>query len=366
MSRIIEPWRGKVLLQTTHGSKLYNLNHEASDDDIYIVTEHGPARQKMSTIDGVTTDIFIIGLDAFLEKVGKGTHQAIEALNSPVKEVAPEYASFFAGIRTYSTLIEETYDRTIRTLAKGDTFKKRRHACRLAVNLLELRKYGRFNPSLSDEQVKLVNELASNEDLISAIAEFMVITRVKVERQMIVLVDMDGVIADWSAEYNRLLDIEDPNKEIPRTPDQRTFDLFHERPQAHKDTILKVMNTPGFYRNLKPITGAFDALRRMVNAGHIVYLVSSPFPSNETCAGDKFSWVEEHLGHEWAKRLIITMDKTPVVGTILIDDKPEIKGAVTPSWEHVVFDQAWNRQVTDKLRMKSWADLPEVLGERNL
>lgn len=180
--KTIEPWRGKVLLKTIHGSKLYNLSHENSDDDIYIVTERGPAKQKMSTEDGVTTDIFLIGLDEFLHKVFRGTHQAIEALNSPVKEVAPEYASFFDGIRAYSPLIEETYDRTIRHLANGDTYKKRRHACRLALNLLELRRYGKFNPSLSARQVKLVNELATNEDLSNAIAEFMGITRVKVER----------------------------------------------------------------------------------------------------------------------------------------------------------------------------------------
>lgn len=111
---------------------------------------------------------------------------------------------------------------------------------------------------------------------------------------MIILVDMDGVIAAWSAEYDRLLDIADPLKEIQRTPDQRTFDLFAGRPQAHQDTILGVMNTPGFYRNLKPIDGAKEALEEMVDMGHTVYIVSSPFPTNPTCASDKFAWVIEH------------------------------------------------------------------------
>lgn len=179
---------------------------------------------------------------------------------------------------------------------------------------------------------------------------------------MIVLVDMDGVIADWSAEYNRLLDIEDPNREITRTPDQRTFDLFSARPKAHQETILRVMNKPGFYDDLDPIDGAFDALNWMVSEGHTVYLVSSPFPTNPTSASGKLSWVMKHLGIEWAKRLIITMDKTPVYGDVLIDDKPEIKGSVSPSWDHIVFDQPWNQHVTTKLRMRDWGDLREVLG----
>lgn len=182
MSKIIEPWRGKTLLHAIHGSKLYNLSHEGSDDDTYIVTEHGPAKQKMSFEDGVTTDIFVIGLDEFMSKLYKGTHQALEALNSPIKEVSSDYAAFFGALRLYSTQIEETYDRTIRHLSTGETFKKRRHACRIALNLTDLRKYGRFNPSLSDEQVRLVNELASNETITSDLRDILVATRVKEKR----------------------------------------------------------------------------------------------------------------------------------------------------------------------------------------
>lgn len=147
---------------------------------MYIVTEHGPARQKISTQDGVTTDVFVIGLQEFLRKCYKGTHQALEALHSREKEVAPEYRAFFEGHRTYSPDIEETYDRTIRHLAVEESFKRRRYACRLAVNLLDMRMYGRFDPSLTNEQVQLVNELATYEDLPSAISRFLGTTRVKV------------------------------------------------------------------------------------------------------------------------------------------------------------------------------------------
>ena len=178
---------------------------------------------------------------------------------------------------------------------------------------------------------------------------------------MIILVDMDGVIAEWSAEYDRLLDIADPNQEITRTPNQRTFDLFSGRPQAHQETILGVMNTPGFYRNLKPIEGAREALAEMVDMGHTVYLVSSPFPTNPTCASDKFAWVIEHYGIEWAKRLILTMDKTAVVGDVLIDDKPEITGSVEPEWGHVVFDARWYQHVIDKPRVMDWANWKSVV-----
>lgn len=178
---------------------------------------------------------------------------------------------------------------------------------------------------------------------------------------MIILVDMDDVVADWKSEYNRLLDIEDPNNEIPRTPAQRTFDLFYKRSEKHQETILRVMNTSGFYRNLKPIDGAKQALNDMVASGHTVYLVSSPFPSNPTCASDKFDWVEDNYGPEWTKKLILTMDKTAVAGDVLIDDKPHIEGQLNPSWDHIVYDQLWNRKVKNKLRMLDWSEWKNVL-----
>lgn len=178
---------------------------------------------------------------------------------------------------------------------------------------------------------------------------------------MIILVDMDGVLCHWNHEYDRLLDLADPEKLITRTPEQRTFDLFGGRPEAHQKMILDVMNTPGFYRNLAPIEGGKEALNEMIELGHTVYLVSSPFPSNPTCASDKFAWVIEHLGEEWAQRLILTMDKTAVVGDVLIDDKPKIHGKVVPEWTHVVFDAPWNQEEHDKPRVMDWSDWKSVV-----
>jgi 5'-nucleotidase len=180
---------------------------------------------------------------------------------------------------------------------------------------------------------------------------------------MQILVDMDGVIASWNTEYDRLLDIEDPYFTVTRTPNQRTFDLFSGRSKEQQDIILKVMNTPGFYANLEPIPGAKEALNEMIDLGHTVFLVSSPFPSNPTCASDKFDWVEKHYGHEWTKRTILTMDKTAVSGDVLIDDKPEVKGAATPDWEHIVFDCPWNRAVSGKRRILDWSDWKSVVLE---
>lgn len=179
-----------------------------------------------------------------------------------------------------------------------------------------------------------------------------------------ILVDMDGTIADWGKEYDFMLDtyISSSAEEtsavaaIPRAKDQTVWDLHTGLSQFQGEVVSVIMDYPGFYARLEPIEGAIDALKSMVEAGHEVILVTSPWLTNPTCITDKFNWVAKHLGAEWAQRVIITKDKTHVAGDILIDDKPEIKGTATPTWKHVLFDQPYNVNVP-KGRITSWLDL---------
>ena len=173
---------------------------------------------------------------------------------------------------------------------------------------------------------------------------------------------MDGVIADWGHAYGESLDkFGEPAALIPRHADQRSFNLNEGRTDAERELIAAVMVEPGFYSRLRPIPGAKVALKAMLKAGHDVRICTSPWVSNPTCASDKLNWVAKHYGSHWAARVIITTDKTLVHGDVLIDDKPEVKGDLVPTWEHVLFDQPYNRDVR-KLRITDWAQWERVLN----
>lgn len=177
-----------------------------------------------------------------------------------------------------------------------------------------------------------------------------------------ILVDMDGVIADWGHAYGESLDLfGDEAANIPRHKDQRSFDLHAGRTDREKAIIGAVMIEPGFYSRLRPVKGAKEALKAMVEAGHDVRIVTSPWVSNPTCASDKLNWVVKHYGSHWGPRVIITADKTLVRGDILIDDKPEIHGDMEPEWEHVLFDQPYNRDV-HKRRMIDWGNWQDIIA----
>lgn len=171
---------------------------------------------------------------------------------------------------------------------------------------------------------------------------------------MRVLVDLDGVLADWGRAYGESLDAYgEAAALIPRHADQRSFDLNAGRTEEEKQIIAAVMVEPGFYARLEPIAGAKTALKYAVKQGIDVRIVTSPWASNPTCASDKLNWVIKHYGSHWAKRVVITADKTLVRGDILIDDKPAVTGSMEPEWQHILFSQPYNAGV-DRLRIREW------------
>jgi 5'-nucleotidase len=176
---------------------------------------------------------------------------------------------------------------------------------------------------------------------------------------MRILVDMDGVLAD----FNRAL-YEAWEKEYPResldVPETRIKSMLHEEPQEKRQRIRKLYHAPGFYRSLTPIKGGIEAVREMAKRGHGVFICSSPV-TNTYCISEKIEWVMEYLGDEFVRRTVITKDKTLVKGDILIDDWPDVTGAAVPEWEHVVFDQPYNKHITDKRRI-TWDTYIEVLA----
>lgn len=175
-----------------------------------------------------------------------------------------------------------------------------------------------------------------------------------------ILVDMDGVLADWGSGYGAALDEHgDVARNIRRHHQQETFDLHHGCTPVESAVIATVMDQMSYY-DLEPMPGAVDALHEMVERGHEVRIVTSPWITNPTCASDKLAWMMRHFGPEWGRRVIIASDKTLVMGDYLIDDKPEIVGHYPPAWEHIVFDQPYNKTVTQR-RLTDWADWKEVI-----
>ena len=119
--------------------------------------------------------------------------------------------------------------------------------------------------------------------------------------QQIVYVDMDGVLCDYYAAFER----------------ERLRDPAQPYPQS----------VPGFYRGLGPIDGALEGFAALSARPELdVHILTAPSVYNPLSYTEKRLWVEDHLGFDAVHRLIIAPDKSMLRGDYLIDDQSEGRG----------------------------------------
>ena len=167
----------------------------------------------------------------------------------------------------------------------------------------------------------------------------------------IVLVDMDNVIVDFSKQFHSVWKMTHPDKKMAHPDTWNLFELERMYPLWEKE-IEDLMHLEGFFLNMKPINGAIEGIKR-ISEYYDTFICTSPMLS-EHCIKEKIQWIQEHLGNEWLKKLIVTKDKTVIYGYYLIDDKPVVTGSLSvPNWEHIIFTQPYNSEVP-KFNLLSW------------
>lgn len=121
----------------------------------------------------------------------------------------------------------------------------------------------------------------------------------KIKKKRTVFLDMDGVLADFDGAITSGVDWDPPE-----------------------------MFEPGFFRNLKVMPGAKEAVAKLLaNPDLEVYIGSKPTTKNLSSFTEKAAWIEEHFP-DLLKRIILVCDKKLLNGDILIDD--DLK-----TWGHV-------------------------------
>ena len=178
---------------------------------------------------------------------------------------------------------------------------------------------------------------------------------------MIVLIDMDGVAADFERGFLEGFRKKYPCAGFIPLEKRTTFYPRDQYPDTMREMVESIYLASGFYRSLMPIEGAVDGIQNIAKV-HELYFCTAPLSAYENCILEKYQWVEYWFGRSWTKRIITTNDKTLVKGDCLVDDNPNVKGILGPSWKQILFNQPYNKHVSGMQRM-DWKHIsPELFS----
>ena len=172
-----------------------------------------------------------------------------------------------------------------------------------------------------------------------------------------IFVDIDGVLADFNGAV--FLEANNLGKPLPRVELSEFYLADNYQEEEYKDLIAEIYDKEGFARNIPQIQMATEGLLRLCDVGFQPRILSSPL-RNKFSKPEKLEWIDANLVPSLEKFIlneaIIDSEKQRYVGSVLIDDKPNIKRTNETKWNHLIFNQPWNSRVPNVPRILGWND----------
>ena len=173
-------------------------------------------------------------------------------------------------------------------------------------------------------------------------------------RPLRILLDLDGPLADFDAEFHRRCVAEgwQFDEGVHGPPDQRhRFFTDHMPKRKQRRKARAMVDGPGWFRGLPVTPGALEGVAALLEAGHDVWVVTKPLPTSATCLSEKQAWLNEWFP-ALVDRMVTTADKSLVRGDLLLDDAVKTQWIGDAEWQPVVYSTPFNGADSE------WAGLP--------
>lgn len=166
-------------------------------------------------------------------------------------------------------------------------------------------------------------------------------------KQLVLAIDVDGVLADFTLGFRRLLAQWHPEYSIHATAEQQTWDYIDITKEHEDETWTRLKQHVTFWRDLKSRLTPEEQFKLIVLCGeHRVYFVTNRTgvsPEEQTA-----TWLRAR--GVYSPHVIVTADKALAVRTVgarfAIDDKPGNILAMHPFTHTTLYSLWYNRSYT--------------------
>ena len=178
---------------------------------------------------------------------------------------------------------------------------------------------------------------------------------------MILCVDVDNVICNlqetviaiFNERYGTHYTMEDFNE----------YNIENVLSVKEAVAMKEMYGEAGIYDYVKPIAGSQDGMKKLINDGHKVYLVTDAAPSNYS---EKVEWIKHFFPFIDCSHIVAMKHKHLFKCDLMFEDNMNNLLAGV-SYHRVCMDQPWNRNEKDYVydihRCINWSDFLDVVDK---
>ena len=176
-------------------------------------------------------------------------------------------------------------------------------------------------------------------------------------KKMRIGIDQDWVLAKltkkWLEYYNAIFD------DNLKAEDLKSWAIKdYVKPEA-KNFILKILDIPGFYRDLEVTKDSQRVLKMLQEQGHELFIVTDPF--TKMSMQSKHEWLQENFPFIKKENYVFTSRKDLLDLDVLIDDG--VHNCESFKGMSLLFDTPYNTEQTGFFKVKNWVHIEHVFED---
>lgn len=180
---------------------------------------------------------------------------------------------------------------------------------------------------------------------------------------MILSIDMDNVLC---AHQEYVIDTYNTKYNTKYTIDDfKDYDITNVLDFESSSKMKDIYSDPKIYNHITPIKGAVNALQKLVNSGHQIYIVTDAIPIT---FDNKIKWIKRYFPFINEDHIVSMKHKWLFRCDVMVDDNME--NLITGHhYERVCVNYPWNNNVHDEAynihRCYSWNDILSAINKIN-